>query len=66
MKKAKDLLAQQNLSIAEVAYKVGFDLSNSFSRAFKKEFNITPTQFIENMKDGIEATVDSNGFISEN
>lgn len=51
MKKAKDLLAQQRLSVSEVAYKVGFDLSNSFSRAFKKEFKITPSQFMESLSE---------------
>lgn len=50
MKKAKDLLSQQHLTIAEVAYKVGFDLPNSFSRTFKKEFDITPTQFISDLQ----------------
>ena len=49
MKKAKDLLSQQKLTIAEVAYKVGFDLPNPFSRAFKKAFKITPTQFVEDL-----------------
>lgn len=50
MKKAKDLLAQQKLTIAEIAYKVGFDLPNSFSRAFKKEFQLTPTQYINKVR----------------
>ena len=49
MKKAKDLLAQQKLTISEVAYKVGFDLPNSFSRSFKKEFDLTPTQFVNSL-----------------
>jgi DNA-binding response OmpR family regulator len=49
MKKAKDLLAQQKLTIAEVAYQVGFDLPNSFSRSFKKEFDLTPTQFLNSL-----------------
>ncbi|MEZ4829883.1 MAG: DNA-binding response regulator [Bacteroidia bacterium] len=51
MKKARDLLEQKNLSIADVAFKVGFDLPNSFSRAFKKEFNITPTEFVKSLPD---------------
>lgn len=45
LKRAKDLLAQNNLSISEVAYKVGYDLPNSFSRAFKKEFGMSPKEF---------------------
>lgn len=47
MKRAKDLLCQNKLTISEVAYKVGYDLPNSFSRAFKKEFGISPTEFVE-------------------
>ncbi len=49
MKKAKDLLTQQKLTIAEVAYMVGFDLPNSFSRSFKKEFDLTPSEFVKNI-----------------
>lgn len=45
LKRAKDLLLQNNLSISEIAYKVGYDLPNSFSRAFKKEFGISPKEF---------------------
>jgi DNA-binding response OmpR family regulator len=46
LKRAKDLLAQNNISISEVAYKVGYDLPNSFSRAFKKEFGMSPKEFV--------------------
>lgn len=49
MKKAKDLLAQRTCTISEVAYKVGFDLPNSFSRSFKKEFNVSPSEFVQNL-----------------
>jgi len=45
LKRAKELLRQNNLNIAEVAYKVGYDMPNSFSRAFKKEFGISPTAY---------------------
>ncbi|MCC6460861.1 MAG: helix-turn-helix domain-containing protein [Saprospiraceae bacterium] len=46
LKRAKDLLRQNNLTVAEIAYKVGYDMPNSFSRAFKKEFGISPTEFV--------------------
>ncbi len=46
LKRAKDLLAQNKLSISEIAYKVGYDLPNSFSRAFKKEFGLSPKEFM--------------------
>lgn len=45
LQKAKNLLLQRKLTVAEIAYKVGYDMPNSFSRAFKKEFGISPTTF---------------------
>ena len=45
LKKAKDLLRQNSLTVAEIAYKVGYDMPNSFSRAFKKEFGISPSEY---------------------
>lgn len=46
LKRAKDLLLQNKLTISEIAYKVGYDLPNSFSRAFKKEFGVSPKEFM--------------------
>ncbi|MEZ4772352.1 MAG: helix-turn-helix domain-containing protein [Bacteroidia bacterium] len=51
MKRARDLLSQNKLNIAEISYMVGYDLPNSFTRAFKKEFGVTPTEFIENIRE---------------
>lgn len=45
LKKAKELLLQSNLTVAQIAYKVGYDMPNSFSRAFRKEFGISPTEY---------------------
>ncbi|MCB9040977.1 MAG: response regulator [Lewinellaceae bacterium] len=50
MKRAKDLLAQQKITISEVAYQVGYDLPNSFSRVFRQEFGMTPTEYVEGLK----------------
>lgn len=40
--KAKHLLSQGELSIAEVAYQVGFSSPSYFSTAFKKRYNVSP------------------------
>ena len=45
LKRAKELLLQSNLTVAQIAYKVGYDMPNSFSRAFRKEFGISPTEY---------------------
>jgi signal transduction histidine kinase/DNA-binding response OmpR family regulator/ligand-binding sensor domain-containing protein len=44
LKRAGQLL-QQNFRVTEVAYMVGFDHPNSFTRAFRKFYNMTPTEF---------------------
>jgi AraC-like DNA-binding protein len=43
--KAKDLLSDINLTIKQVAYKVGFRDPDHFSRTFKKKTGITPTNW---------------------
>lgn len=45
--RAKQLLEQNKISVSEVSYMVGYDLPNSFTRAFKNEFGISPTQFAQ-------------------
>ncbi|MCB0846260.1 MAG: response regulator, partial [Bacteroidetes bacterium] len=45
--RSRDLLSQKKLTISEVGYLVGYDLPNSFSRAFRKEFGVSPTEFLE-------------------
>jgi signal transduction histidine kinase/DNA-binding response OmpR family regulator/ligand-binding sensor domain-containing protein len=47
LKRARDLLRQNKANISEVAHMVGYDLPNSFSRAFKKEFGVSPTEWVE-------------------
>lgn len=45
LKRAGQILLQQKISISEVAYMVGFDHPNSFTRAFRKFYKMTPTEF---------------------
>lgn len=43
LEKAKILLANPGLSISEIAYELGFEYSQSFSKFFKKKIGISPT-----------------------
>ena len=45
MLKARDLLANTNLKIAEVTYSVGIDSPQSFTKYFTQEFGVTPSDF---------------------
>ncbi len=44
LRRAADLL-QAGHSVSETAYKVGFETSSHFARAFKELYNQTPTEF---------------------
>ncbi len=45
MEKAKNLLSQTKLTIAEVAYAIGFSSPNYFSTSFKAKYNKSPKSF---------------------
>ena len=45
MEKAKELLSTTNLTIAEIAYQLGFEHPQSFSKLFKTKTNLTPLEF---------------------
>ncbi|NLR77144.1 hybrid sensor histidine kinase/response regulator transcription factor [Chitinophaga eiseniae] len=50
MKRAAQLLNKSGMSIAEVAYQVGFNNPKVFSKLFKEEFGITPSEYAANLK----------------
>lgn len=43
--KAKEKLSTSNLSVAEIAYELGFEHPQSFSRLFKMKTNFSPLEF---------------------
>ncbi len=47
LQKSKYLLTDKQLSISEVAYKVGFSTQAYFSTVFKSKFSITPSEYRE-------------------
>jgi signal transduction histidine kinase/ligand-binding sensor domain-containing protein/DNA-binding response OmpR family regulator len=46
MKKAAQLLKENKLSITQIAYEVGYNSPAQFSRAFSKQFNSTPSEYL--------------------
>jgi YesN/AraC family two-component response regulator len=47
---AKHILLKPNKTISEVAYQLGFEYSQYFSRSFKKKEGLCPTTFREKYK----------------
>jgi len=45
LQRAADLLAQKSGTISEICYKVGFNDNAYFSRAFKKQFGYSPSEY---------------------
>ena len=45
IEKAKEKLSTTNLSVSEIAYDLGFEHSQSFSKLFKTKTNLTPLEF---------------------
>jgi len=52
LKKAAELLAGGNYKINEVANMIGYSLPSNFSRDFQRQFGVSPSQYVSNLKDG--------------
>jgi len=50
LKKAADMLSSQEYRINEVAYLTGFSSPSYFATSFQKQFNISPSAFVKNIK----------------
>lgn len=46
-------LFKSGLNVSETAYRIGFSDPNYFSKVFKKEFGLTPTEYISNIESEI-------------
>ncbi|MFK7921807.1 MAG: tetratricopeptide repeat protein [Bacteroidia bacterium] len=45
LQRAADLLKQKAVSISDVAYDMGFSSPNHFTRSFKNQFGVSPTEY---------------------
>ena len=51
LKRAAQLLEKSGQSIAEIAYEVGFNNPKTFTKFFKEEFKVLPSQFASHNKE---------------
>ncbi|MCK0157145.1 ATP-binding protein [Cellulophaga sp. F20128] len=47
LQRAKELLQSSSKTVSEIAYETGFNDPSWFSRAFKEEFGVAPSEFIK-------------------
>ena len=50
MKQAQQLLAESQLQVAEVAYKVGYNSPKTFAKHFREVFGTSPSEYIRSWK----------------
>lgn len=55
MKRAAQLLKQNKVPISDIAYMVGFDSPNYFSKVFRKYYKISPTDYILQKKEYLDS-----------
>ncbi|MBC7400678.1 MAG: response regulator [Mucilaginibacter sp.] len=55
LKKAIHIMTHEDVAMNEVADRIGLLSSSNFSRAFKKEYGKSPLQFIQSLKNKIQA-----------
>jgi ligand-binding sensor domain-containing protein/signal transduction histidine kinase/DNA-binding response OmpR family regulator len=50
LKKAVQIMTHEDVTLTEVMYRIGIQTQSYFTKAFKKEFGKTPTQFMQEMR----------------
>ncbi len=50
LKKSVEIMTHENISMNEVAIRIGMQSSSNFSRAFKKEYGKSPLQYMQALK----------------
>ena len=50
LRKAVQIMTEEDVLLTEVMYRVGIQTQSYFTKAFKKEFGKTPTQFLQELK----------------
>jgi ligand-binding sensor domain-containing protein/signal transduction histidine kinase/DNA-binding response OmpR family regulator len=53
LNKAKEIMASEDVLVNEVMFRVGIQTQSYFTRIFKAEFGITPSQFLQEIKSRI-------------
>jgi AraC-like DNA-binding protein len=48
--KAAELLKNTDITVTEACYRIGIDSPSYFSKAFKAQFGMAPSEFVNNLK----------------
>jgi AraC-like DNA-binding protein len=56
IKKAKELLEENNLNNAEISYELGFEYPNYFAKFFRKHLNLSPKEYRKQFQSAKQVT----------
>lgn len=56
LKRAVQLFEKSDLSVKEIMYMTGFNTASYFSKCFKKQFGVIPSEYVRQMKNNKEAS----------
>lgn len=57
LKRATQYLEKSQLTISEIAFKVGFNEPKYFSRHFKDEYGVSPTEYVKRLSDKTDTNI---------
>jgi len=60
LKRSAYLLENSDLTISEIAYQTGFNNAKYFSVCFKKQFELSPSEFKKQRNDGVNEIEEKN------
>lgn len=66
MKRAQQFLAESQMQISEIAYILGYNSPKVFSKHFKDEFNISPSEFIRQHSRKIQTDEEDEQYLTQN
>jgi AraC-like DNA-binding protein len=51
LRKATEIMKTEDVLMTEVMYRIGIQTQSYFTKAFKKEFGVTPTGYLQSIKE---------------
>jgi AraC-like DNA-binding protein len=60
LKRAARLLEKSQMSIAEIAYQVGFNNPKYFARYFREEYRMLPSEYVSKIPSVTDVSADKN------
>lgn len=61
LKRAVQLIKKSDMSVKEIMYMTGFNTASYFSKCFKKQYGMVPSEYVKSLKTNTKSEILSNG-----